>query len=98
MRSRLSIELAWPGSFGFAHPGKARRHLCPLAIDVMAGQEAHRFQDGRDGLAVELLRLDLGDEGGRAELMADVAGRHVRRASGSIAARQQDRRSAEQKK
>ena len=57
-----------------ARLGEAREacaHLGTLAIDLMAGQEAHRREHGRDGLAIELLGVHSGNEGGRAELVAD---------------------------
>jgi hypothetical protein len=80
---------------GLGDAGEARRHLLALAIDLVAGQEAHGREDGGDGFAVELFGLDLRDEGGGTELVADVAGRHVARAVEAAAA-QERRRGAEQ--
>jgi hypothetical protein len=80
---------------GLRDAGEARRHLLALAIDLVAGQEAHGRQDGGDGLAVELFGLDPRDERGRAELVADIARRHVGRAIEAAAA-QERRRGAEQ--
>src|SRR5260370_36943357 len=71
------------------HAGEARRHFGMLAIDAMADQEADRRQAWRNGLPVELLGLDLGDESGRTELVADETGGDARRAIETAAARQQ---------
>ena len=68
-------------------PAKLARHLGAGAIDLVAGQEADRRQHRGDRLAIELLGLDPRDEGGGAELMADIAGRHVGRAIEAAAAR-----------
>ncbi len=66
--------------------GEACRHFGMLAIDAMADQEADRRQARRNGLPVELLGLDLGDESGRTELVADETGGDARRAIETAAA------------
>ena len=82
---------------GLGDAGEACGHLGAVAVDLMARQEADGRQHGSDRLAVELLGLDPRDEGGGAELVADVAGGHVGRAVEAAAA-QERRRGAEQSK
>ena len=81
---------------GLGQAGEACRHLGVLAVDLVAEQEARpapgRARSPRD----RTLGLDPRDEGGRAELMADEACRHVGRAVEAAAARQQDRRGGQQ--
>src|SRR5262245_43517231 len=78
--------------------GEACAHLGALAVDLMAGQETYRRQHRRDRLAIELLRFDPGNEGGGAELVADIARRHSACVVEAGAAQERDRCGAQQGK